>query len=284
MSGLRSAEDHAGLNRAIERLQEQSRTHSSLGHWSLLARLLSRAERLAEANELYRSISMDADAPDALIIEAAACAEQVGDLEGAELALRSVLAERESEKIRTSLAQVVLSRGRWMEAAMMAWGLVCRDPENVEAWAVLAACGWVTGRRGIVEAGLEGLRREDPRGGASRLGACLARAVPALMEQEMGASEGVTERLRRWREVEAYRVEGGSSSWERLLVRTNRALLNEASQRPEHADAWYHLARVDMALGDRAGAIDGLSRALGINPKYRQAHASLEKVCRTRAA
>ncbi|QDU72497.1 hypothetical protein [Mucisphaera calidilacus] len=284
MKRWHASEDHAGLSRAIERLQVEVQSKPSLAHRSLLARMLARAERLAEANEMYRSVCMDADAPDALIDEAARCAEQVGDLRGAEIALRSVLTQRDSETLHTRLAEFRLCRGAWTEAAFMAWGLTNKNPENVDAWTVLTAAGWVTGRRGMTQAGIEALRREDPRGGSNRLGALLARALPAIMAEQKSEDPSVTRRLRQWRGVEAFRVAQQSSAWDRLMVRTNRAMLGETSRRPRHADAWYHLARADMALGDRSGAVDGLSRALGINPGYQKAQAELEKVCRQRAA
>lgn len=284
MISSRSQQDRAGLRRAIERLETQVREHPTLAHRSLLARLLMRAERLREAHELYQTISLEAEAPESLIDEAADCAERLGDLPSAETTLRAAIATREgsgdaiSLDLRVRLAEVIMARGGWAEAALIAWTVTRTDPDHANAWALLAAAGWVTGRSGIAAAAIERLRAIDPQGGSHRVATCVTRVVPAAIrqQQERAQRRYPTIRVRRWRAAEGPRLTGESvSAIERLLVHSSRTLLAEAARRPGHADAWYHLAQTDLAFGDRAGATDALSRALVANPGYKAALAAL---------
>ncbi|MEQ9460489.1 MAG: hypothetical protein RIG82_06015 [Phycisphaeraceae bacterium] len=291
MISSRSQQDRAGLERAIERLRAQAVQHPTLGHQSLLARLLVRAERLREAHEMYQAISLDVEAPESLVDEAAVCAERLGDLSSAEATLRTAITTREDDGVsldlRVRLAEVVMARGGWAEAGLMAWQVTRVDTDHAGAWAVLAAVGWVTARSGIARAAVERLRSIDPQGGSNRVGACLARVVPSVITEHGadGEKSYPTMRVRRWRETEGPRLTcGASSAVDRLLVHSSRALLSEAAKRPTHADVWYHLAQTDLALGDKAGAVDALSKALVANPGYRAALSAMRGMNTTRQA
>ncbi|WP_428388378.1 tetratricopeptide repeat protein [Mucisphaera sp.] len=280
--------DRAGLDRAIERLQAQLAEGGALASRHLLARLLMRAGRLGEAYEQYKDVASDRRATVGMIEEAAYCAERVGDLDGAETGLRATLEIEASVSLRTRLAEVQLARGDWVSAGWTAWRVTREDETYTQAWAVLAAVGWVTGRRGVAGEAIARLRQLDPEGGSNRVGACLARVVPGMMQEKLnagGTPEDAATRGDRWRSIERMKLDGSSATaWERLMVHSSRALLSEARRKPGHADAWYHLAQADLAVGDRAGAIDALSRALVVNPGYRAALSSLRKIGTRRQA
>ncbi len=261
--------DGQGAIRLLTAIHETARTADRPPLRLRLARLCRREGRLTEALEHYDALT--ADSPEGrpteprLWIEAGRVSDELGDVRGARQRLRRAVALGGPERHRaaTALAVVEMHAGDLGKAAKM-WRTVtvARDQTMAaKAWAGLLVCGEAAGRPRLATRAEIELDRRVSRADARRLLATLWQSASSGLAIVAAASDDQAKRIQ----------PDAGSPLRTLLASAARTLERVRGDYPARADLQFHRAVAADCLGDRLLAMEAVTRAVEINPRYQAA-------------
>ena len=220
-----------------------------------LARLMRRADRIADAIDLFNHLADDVADDAELACEWASLAVEVGDEPRAEQLLRTAL--RVQPRHRQALAmrgRQKMRTGRFVEAGRIWWRLHQLDRHAVEPLAHLLVCSVQAMRHTLTER-IE--RRYQQTADATDRRAAIADAWRTAVPGEVFADL-----------LERRDTDGDIGVLDGLLREAVDTFENVVPEHREYADVHYHLAVCHEATGEATGAADCYDRALRINPGY----------------
>ena len=236
-------------------LRRAQRQPSPLEHLRA-ARLLVQVGRLREALDQYLWLTAGHGEDAALLEEAGALADQMGEDYLARHWLMAAVALKRSNQAGAlrRLACVHLHAGSFAAAAFWFWRLARRGDPQAHAGLFVGAL--LTGRRRLAQRAAQALARHLSRQERRA-------ALTALWRE---AAAGIE--LARTR-CGADPIPSGDRGLLRpLLAKARTTLAGHARQFPRRADVQYHLAVCQSALGEVAQANHAVECALAINPRY----------------
>ena len=220
------------------------------------ARLLQRADRLRDAKDLYAGLLRERADDGGLWIEAGLLSDQLGEASTAERRLRRAVALGGGLRASRALARVLMHNGQFGPAGRIWWRIARQEPLDAEAWAGLRVCALASGKTRLAQR-VDALRPSANKSSGHRQ--VLARlwqhaASGAAIRVAAGAPETKQPPVR--------------SPLEALVHQARQALAEHVCAHPRRADAHYHLAICENALGDTTEASRQVDHALLINSHY----------------
>jgi len=238
------------------------------------AEALEAAGRTHDAEQVWRKAAQ-LDPLDPSIIRALArFADHRGQYDVAAAQLEMALSGEEPSSIptREQLAIVQMHRGYWAEAAHH-WRTIARD-ENTDvasrAWAgVVVSCLAARDTPGAKQARAELISHADEESARELLADLWRHAAVGHAVATAAARQPATD---------------PESPLHALLTSAERSLARVAEQHPDRADAHFHHAMTQWALGQPTAATRAVERALSINDRYTAAHRLTQQIASDRRA
>ena len=231
------------------------------------ARQCRELDRLADADELYRSILKHCPGDPALLLEAGQLADEMGEDEVAVNRLDRA-ASFDSDyrgEAYEALAKVHAHAGRFEAATYCAWKAIRVSRKSVAPWASLAIYAQICGRAKLAGRALGLLNRyTGSRQRQQMLAECWQHAAAA-----MALEEGINESLPDY---------PGQSILQKLLKQAVKTLDAVTRDHPQRADAQHHLAVCHFLLNDPTEANIYNDQALAVNPRYEAAIRLAEQI------
>ncbi len=231
------------------------------------ARQCRELDRLADADELYRTILKSCPDDPGLLLEAGRLADEMGADEVAIERLEKA-ASIDSEyrgAAYEALAFAHAHAGRFDTAALSAWKSIRVSRQSVKAWAALAVFSRACARTKLADRALDKLNSiTGSRQRQQMLAMCWQHAAAALATEE-GLSEALPDYP-------------GQSTMQKLLKQAVNTLDAVTRDYPQRADAQHHLAVCHFLLNDPTEANVHNDQALALNPRYEAALRLAEQI------